>query len=204
MYATKAGEFIPELKQLLEDADYPGRDLEIRHQRGSMSRGPIKRIWISELTLFVELAWVAYKRSNKVPWADAPDLPKQYEYPIAWWSPEDVAGTLLLDSSGIARILHPSDCLSKAEVMKEFHVEVHVRHHLYPPHPFGYELQNVGMVQNVDPPRPQTQSEVKVAAITFVVYACSRRAAEAWCRAECGRFRLPVISMKLVRLRPGI
>lgn len=204
MYATRAGELVPELKQLLEDADYPGRDLEITHQRASMSRGPIKRIWINDLTLFVELAWVAYKKNGTTPWVDAPGLPKQYEYSIAWWSPEDVAGILFLNPAQSARILSGRARLSKAEVMKEFHLEVHVRHHLYPPFPFGSELQNVGIVHNVDPPRPQTQSEVEVTAITFVVYAFNRRAAEAWCRAECGRFRLPVISIKLVRLRPGL
>ncbi len=203
MYATQEGEHIPELERLLEDADYTGRDLEIRHPQRSKTRGPIKKIWVSKDKLLVELDWAANKRNGKTPWVSAPDRLKRHEYDVAWWCPEDVAGQLVLNAAGTALILHPSDCLSRSEVTTEYHVEVHVRHSLYPPFPFEDELQNVGLVQNVDPPYPQTQSEVKVAAITFVVFAFSRRAAEAWCRAECGRFRLPVISMRLGEVLPG-
>lgn len=203
MYSADEGQAISEWNQLLEDTDYRGRDLEIRHPRGSKTRGPIKKIWVSKDKLLVELDWVAYKRDGKTPWVAAPNLSRGHEYPITWWRPQGTTGLLPLSTDRSSLILSPDDNLLKEWVMTEYHIEVHVRHSLYPPFPFRDELQNVGIVHNVNPRRPQTQSEVKVAAITFVVFAFSRRAAEAWCRAECGRFRLPVISMKLVKLLPG-
>ncbi len=185
-----------------EGGQYPGRDFLFKSSSSSMVRGPISKLSIDGEDLVVELAWTAFKGGNQTPWTFWPKGEKLRRFNISWSEPQLRGGVISLTTNrGTVEFLNPNDRLPRSGLMNEYHIEVRVRHPLYPPS--LSDLQNAATIHNVDPSRPQNQSEVKVAAITFVVFAFNRRAAEAWCRAECGRFRLSVVSMRRVQLLPG-
>ena len=87
----------------------------------------------------------------------------------------------------------------------EYHIEVHVGHHLYPPYPFE-DIHNIGVVWNVEPlivNQIKTQADATVVAIVFVVAAANFDDAIEWCRQECQRLSLPILKLTRTQLLPG-
>lgn len=203
--------------QDLVGRDLVGRDLLISPDSDSTNnqlRGPIKSLKIVEKSrewskvkdkyLVVELEWIAYRRNSNQPWIFFADFtyPLSYDCIINYTSGPDVSlQSISWGARKHFKILTEGNALNRSNVLTEYYVEVHVRHSLYPPYPRDIEL--FGTSHNVEPKNPEKQDDVTVAAITFAVPADSFEAAQAWCRAECERHGLPVISMKQTRLYPS-
>lgn len=203
--------------QRVIELELVGRDVSITSDKPigfTELRGPIKSVemvekprgsWTDETQKYlrVELEWLAKRKDNDQPWVFVENSPQNtYEF-VAEYSPPSISVSgIVFRQNPSVKILPAGSNLDKSRVMNEYFVEVQVRHHLYPPYPLK-DIQQVGTTHNVEPLNPQSQEEVKIAAIIFVVQAFTLRGAKAWCRGECARLSLPIVSMNKTILYPG-
>ncbi len=202
-----------------------GRDLEINFRSsGNLYRGPIQFVSIvSEDQRFgnkleyavLELEWLAVQYNpsrlplhhtvTSGPWAkcDLKELLTQkicLNYLRPTFGPN---GMVFQENSHSMRIVNRGSNLDRQVVYTEYHIAARIAHSLYPPHPYS-EMLCVGTVQNIEPREVQSQREVAICEVTFVLFAKSYEGACNWVRGECARLGLPIISLKKTRLLPGI
>jgi hypothetical protein len=193
---------------------FNGGTLVVGDPRFFQAKGPIQSLKHSPETerLIVQLEWLACRRNPDEGWVKAPELSKTFALIASECTTRefDPQGRLKLQRTrfrdrGEPAVLLPMgiETLDPRRVLSEFYVAVTVKHSLYPPHPFRDEfryhysdLEHVGTVRNINPRRPKAQSDAKEVEITFVVRAKTYEGAVKWCRGECARWDLPVISIQ--------